>query len=43
MKPTVECPNCWKVYEPELGERKHPELLIQEAICHGCGDCEIKK
>jgi hypothetical protein len=24
------CPNCFKVYTPVLGSRKHPELLIQE-------------
>jgi len=30
MKPTVKCPNCYKVYEPELGERKYPGLLIQQ-------------
>jgi Zn-finger nucleic acid-binding protein len=23
------CPNCGKVYEPEL-DRKHPEIVIQE-------------
>jgi hypothetical protein len=23
------CPNCHKTYEPVLGERKHPDLLIQ--------------
>lgn len=26
----MECPNCRAVYKPILGERKHPELLIQE-------------
>ena len=30
MKIKVKCPNCKKVYEPELGERKRPELLIQQ-------------
>ncbi len=25
----VKCPVCHKVYEPVLGERKHPEMLIQ--------------
>ena len=26
----VRCPNCGKEYTPELGERKHPELVIQK-------------
>jgi hypothetical protein len=26
----VQCPNCRKWYEPVLGERKQPELLIQQ-------------
>jgi len=30
MKFEIKCPNCEKIYEPELGRRKHPELLIQE-------------
>ena len=24
------CPNCKKHYLPELGERKHPEMCIQD-------------
>lgn len=25
----IKCPNCKKLYKPVLGERKHPEMLIQ--------------
>ena len=38
MKFEIKCPNCEKIYEPELGRRKHPELLIQQELCDtgGC-------
>jgi hypothetical protein len=26
----TQCPACGKVYEPVLGERKRPDLLIQQ-------------
>lgn len=26
----MACPNCGKVYKPVLGDRQHPDLLIQE-------------
>jgi hypothetical protein len=26
----MQCPACGKMYEPVLGERKHPEMLIQK-------------
>lgn len=26
----TQCPACGKAYMPELGERKHPELMIQD-------------
>lgn len=29
MGKKVKCPNCKKEYIPDLGERKHPEMLIQ--------------
>ena len=32
--PKTECPVCRKVYQPVLGERKHPEVLIQREFPH---------